>query len=72
MKDKTFIKWLITEFKIFDQYIFGENTHTYRIKNKLEKIEIAFMQSINTIIKNAELTKIEKEHLLKSMFNRSK
>ncbi len=69
MKEKTFIRWLITEFKIFNQYI-EETPIKYRTKNKLEKIQIAFMQSINTIIENAELNKIEKEHLLKAMLNR--
>ncbi len=66
MKDKTFIKWLITEINILNKYIDKENL-TYRTKNKLEKIEIAFMQSINTNIENAELSKIEKEHLFKSI-----
>ena len=67
MKDKTFIKWLITEINTFNQYI-DEEPLTCRIKNKLEKIEIAFMQSINTNIENAELSKIEKERLFKSIF----
>ena len=69
MRMKTHIKWLITEYKIFDQYIVGENAHTCRTKNKLEKIQIAFMQSINTNIEESTLNKIEKEHLIKSMFN---
>ena len=67
MKDKKFIEYLIKESKILNQYI-EETALKYRVKNKLEKTHIAFIQSINKNIEDVQLSKFEKEELFKTAF----